>query len=210
MRFCAYHSGYFEAGYHPEGLDAGFHPEGEPVTPGRYGIEEFIRMIESMRKDERKRVYAEIGSTFGFLLLSQNGPGQVAHLIGRLLKALGSTNILWGTDSIWWGSPQFLIDAFKRLQIPVSMQERYGYPPLTKEMKRRILGLNAAALYGVNPQEARNRVPSNALDQLQLAQGGFRAGRSLRTYGPRNRREFLSLRWREERAEALRTSRAKG
>jgi hypothetical protein len=40
-------------------------------------------------------------------------------------------NVLWGTDAIWWASPQWSIDAFKRLRIPPRMQEKFGYPPLT-------------------------------------------------------------------------------
>ncbi len=205
LRFCAYHSAYFGSDDHPERLDAGMVPEGEsgPI-PGRYGIEEFIRVLESMPRRHRKRVYAEIGSTFAINFLSS--PLQAAHLIGRLLKTLGSKNILWGTDSIWWGSPQFLIDAFKNLQIPAELQERYGYPALTEKAKKQILGMNAAQLYGVNKKVRKSlcTVPVDRLEQLQVAQGGFRADRSLRTYGPRTRREFLALRQREEWADHVR------
>ena len=58
-------------------------------------------------------VYAEIGSSFAINLAG--GPNQAAHFIGQLLKALGPKNVIWGTDSIWWGSPQWLIDAFNTL-----------------------------------------------------------------------------------------------
>jgi hypothetical protein len=70
----------------------------------------------SIPKKERKRVYSEIGSSFAIVLAQ--GPDPAAHFMGQLLKALGPRNILWGTDSIWWGSPQWLIDAFKALTIP--------------------------------------------------------------------------------------------
>jgi hypothetical protein len=193
LKFCAYHSGFFFEGDHPQGMDAGFHPENEPPNPGRWGSMEFIAQIESIPKRLRRNVYAEIGSTFGFTLCQ--GPDQAAHLLGRLLKALGPKNILWGTDSIWWGSPQWLIDAFSTLQIPASMREQYGYPALTNKVKRRILGLNAADLYGVKKRDRRRlcTIPEDRLTQLQQAQGGFRAGRSLRTYGARTRREFFAL-----------------
>lgn len=176
LSFCAYHSGYFQPGDHPLGLD---------------GLTEFLQVVESIPRADRRRVYAEIGSTFAVTLLQ--GPDQAAHLIGQLLKALGPRNILWGTDSIWWGSPQWLIDAFKTLQIPPAMQEQFGYPPLTETVKKRILGFNAARLYRVQRSRRRCSVPLDALQQLQVAQGGFRAERSLRVYGARTRREFLRI-----------------
>jgi hypothetical protein len=39
----------------------------------------------------------------------------------------------------------------RALEIPDEFQERYGYPKLTKEIKRKILGLNGARLYNVDP-----------------------------------------------------------
>ncbi|MCH6562499.1 MAG: hypothetical protein IH800_08805 [Myxococcales bacterium] len=50
-----------------------------------------------------------MGSTFAITLLQPNMAA--THYMGQLLKTFGSRNILWGTDSIWWGSPQFMIDA---------------------------------------------------------------------------------------------------
>ncbi len=177
VKFCAYHSGYFQ-------------------TAAENG--EFLSILEQMSKKERRRVYAEIGSSFAITLLF-GGPDGAAHFIGRLLKVLGPRNILWGTDSIWWGSPQFLIDAFKTMQIPGDLREKYGYPQLTEKVKRRILGLNAAKLYGVDPRERRCTLAADRLAQVQAEQGGHRAGRTFRTYGPRTRREFLAF-WRREQA----------
>jgi len=176
MRFMAYHSGYFQGTTHPE---------------GKQGISEFIEVLESLPKKDRKRMYAEIGSTFAFTFLSN--PENAAHLVGQLLKTLGSRNVIWGTDSVWWGSPQWLIDAFKAMEIPASMQEQFGYPALTDKVKRRILGENAARLYGVKIKAERCAVPPDSLQQVQIAQGGARAGRNLRWYGPQTRRGFLAL-----------------
>lgn len=175
LKFCAYHSGYFQGDTHPT---------------GKAGITEFLEMIAQIPRKLRRNVYAEIGSTFAFTFLQ--GPDQAAHLVGALLKAVGSRNVLWGTDSIWWGSPQWLIDAFKALTIPTSMQEQFGYPPLTDKIKRRILGENAAGLYGVKPHADRCSIPLDALQQVQVAQGGARAGRSLRVFGAQTRREFFT------------------
>jgi len=176
LSFCAYHSGYFQAGDHPEGLD---------------GLTEFLQVVGGMPATDRRRVYAEIGSTFAVTLLE--GPDKAAHLIGQLLLAVGPRNILWGTDSIWWGSPQWLIDAFKNLQIPPAMQEEFGYPALTETIKRRILGFNAARVYRVSRGRRLCTVPLDGLELVQQEQGGLRADRSLRVYGARTRREFMSI-----------------
>jgi predicted TIM-barrel fold metal-dependent hydrolase len=183
LKFCAYHSAYFQ----PQGVGA--HPL------GKSGVTEWLEVVQSIPKKLRRNVYTEIGTTFAFTFLQ--GPDQAAHLLGKLLKVFGSKNILWGTDSVWWGSPQWQIDAFKTLEIPAALQEQFGYPPLTPKAKRRILGENAANLYGVKTREKRCTVPADRLAQMQVAQGGARAGRTLRWYGAQTRREFLTLLRRE-------------
>ena len=89
-------------------------------------------------------MYAELGSTWFNLARSLD---DAAHVIGKLLARLGPERILWGTDSIWYGSPQGQIDALRAFTISDEFQERFGYPVLTDETKRLILGGNAARLY---------------------------------------------------------------
>jgi hypothetical protein len=48
-----------------------------------------------------------------------------------------------------------MIDAFRSFQIPARMQAEFGYPALTPGIKRKILGANAAPLYGVDLDAAR-------------------------------------------------------
>jgi hypothetical protein len=94
-------------------------------------------------------VYAEIGTTFASSVVTF--PTVCAHILGQLLKFLGPDRILFGSDSPWYGSPQWQIDAFWRFRIPKWMQKQYGYPPLTKKIKRKILGINGAKIYGLKP-----------------------------------------------------------
>src|SRR2546425_6089133 len=86
-----------------------------------------------------------------------------------------------------------LPDAFKTLRTPAPMRERYAFPPLTRKAKRRILGLNAARLYGVDPRARRCTIAADRIALERAARGGFRAGRRLRAYGARTRRELLAL-----------------
>ena len=97
-------------------------------------------------------MYAELGSTW-YLLMRR--PREAAHVLGKLLLAVGEDNVLWGTDSIWYGSPQPLIDAFRAFRIPEELCEQYGYPRLTDRVKEKVLGANAARVYGVDPVAAK-------------------------------------------------------
>ena len=94
-------------------------------------------------------------------------PEQAAHVLGKLLKHVGQDNVLWGTDCLFYGSPQPLIQAMRTFQISQEFRERYGYPKLTKELKAKILGLNGAALYGVEPNTSTCEFTRRELEQIR-------------------------------------------
>ncbi len=173
LRFVAYHSGY--------GLDA--------ASAGVTGIDEFLGEIRKIPRN--RNVYAEIGSSFAVAFTQ--GPRAAAHLVGSLMRDLGPGRIVWGTDSIWWGSPQWQIEAFKTLQIPADMQEEFGYPPLTERARRRIFGRNAARLYRVPVNERRCEIQADQITKLRKELGGPEQTRTHLVYGPRTRRDFLQL-----------------
>jgi uncharacterized protein len=101
-----------------------------------------------------KNIYAEIGTTWASSVVTF--PTVAAHIMGQLMKFMGPDRILFGSDSVWYGSPQWQIDAFWRFQIPEQMRKQYGYPEITVEDKRKILGLNSAKLYGIKGLEKAN------------------------------------------------------
>ena len=140
ISFVIYHSGY-ELPMH------GAAPEG-PYRPDQpEGVDRLLASVDEAQILAGGNVYAELGSTW-FCLLSR--PVEAAHVVGKLVQRLGTDNIVWGTDSIWFGSPQPLIDAFRTFQIPDAMCEEFGYEPLTDEVRRKILGENAARVYGLD------------------------------------------------------------
>jgi predicted TIM-barrel fold metal-dependent hydrolase len=167
LRFCAYHAGYFFRA---------------SIRKGKRASRSSSRWSRECRASTRSASTPRSAARSSPRSFSTD-PMAPAHLMGQLLKTFGSKRILWGTDSMWWGSPQFAIDAFKNLQIPESMQEEFGYPALTEKRKQRILGLNAAALYGVKPREERCSIAPDRIEQTQTALGGFREDRSLRRTG---------------------------
>jgi hypothetical protein len=123
-----------------------------------------------------ENVYAEIGTTWWNVMRS---PVQAAHVLGKLLKYVGEDNVLWGTDCLFYGSPQDQIQALRSFHISQEFQERHGYPALTREIKAKILGLNGARLYGVEPITTRCEFSRRELEEIrkELPVGN-------RTYGP--------------------------
>ena len=109
----------------------------------------------------------ELGSTFGQLVITE--PLICAHLLGQILSAFGNDHVLWGTDSIWYGTPQWQIEAFRRFQMPEKLQETYGYPALTKDLKAKIFGLNAAKLFKVDVEAKRKDLPKDYLSHIKMA-----------------------------------------
>jgi uncharacterized protein len=136
-----------------------------------------------MKKKEPglRNVYMELGSTFGQLVTTN--PTACAHLLGQIVDAFGADHVLWGTDSIWYGTPQWQIEAFRRFQIPDALVEKHGYAPLARPVKEQIFGLNAARLFGVDVNARRNDIPRDYVSRMKMAYLEDGAAPSHRWYG---------------------------
>jgi len=182
MNFIVYHSG-FVANVTEQEFAGG---------QGRDGIDTLIQSVVDNEVALNSNVYAELGSTWRFLM---RDPDNAAHALGKLFKYIGEDNVLWGTDSIWYGSPQDQIQAFRTFQISDEFQDRFGYPEITPQLRRKVFGLNAAKPYAIDREEimlltAADTVTRQKQDYLENPNPTFL------TYGPRNRREFLNfLKW---------------
>jgi predicted TIM-barrel fold metal-dependent hydrolase len=180
--FLVYHSG-FVAGKDEKAWDG----EGSGD-----GIDTLIKSLVDNEVEPNSNVYAELGSTWRFLM---RDPDSASHALGKLLKYCGEDNVLWGTDSIWYGSPQDQIQAFRTFRISTEFQERYGYPEMTPELRAKIFGLNATRPYGIDLEEVRLRARN---DSISIRRENYLNHRdpAFLTYGPKTRREFLTLkRW---------------
>jgi predicted TIM-barrel fold metal-dependent hydrolase len=141
----------------------------------RDGIDTLVHSLVDNGVKPGSNVYAELGSTWRFLMRE---PEQAAHALGKLIRYCGEDNVLWGTDSIWYGSPQDQIQAFRTFQIGPELREKHGYAEMTPALRAKIFGLNAARVYGVKPvvhKAAGERDPH------------------FMTYGPKTRRDFLEF-----------------
>ena len=179
VTFVIYHSGY-EAGRREGPFEGG---------GARRGVDTLVRSLRAHGIPAGANVYAELGSTWRILM---RDPTAAAHTLGKLMSSLGTNRLLWGTDSIWYGSPQDQIEAFRAFEIAEQLAERHGYPQLTPDVKARIFGLNAAELFGIDGPGMRRRAESDRLGEARRAYAEAPAP-SLRTYGPRTPSEFRTF-----------------
>jgi predicted TIM-barrel fold metal-dependent hydrolase len=143
------------------------------------GIDTLIRSLIENGIKPNSNVYAELGSTWRFLMRE---PTSAAHALGKLIKYCGEDNVLWGTDSIWYGSPQDQIQAFRTFELTAEAQERFGYPALTAAAKQKIFGGNAARLYGIDLTKLADAKCQVSADDVEHARQQTALGNT--TYGP--------------------------
>src|SRR5436309_1090288 len=103
VNFLIYHSGFVTG-----------RAEGPYDAQRSDGIDALVTSLRENNIKPGSNVYAELGSTWRFLM---RDPDSAAHALGKLFKHVGEDNVLWGTDSIWYGSPQDQIQAFRTFQI---------------------------------------------------------------------------------------------
>jgi hypothetical protein len=176
LNFIIYHSGYrFVGGGKPEEAWVQFEQTGrvEWVSdladiPARYGV---------------TNVYGDLGQIFAQSTMAH--PRLCAAMMGMLIRGLGADHVCWGTDAIWTGSPQWQIEALRRLEIPEDMQKQYGFAPLGPAdgaVKTAIFGGNNARLYKY-PIQKKAELAGDRFAQLRTEYEQSGPGRSNRTYG---------------------------
>jgi len=179
VNFLIYHSG-FVAGA----------KEGPYDAKRTDGVDALVTSLEQNGIKPGANVYAELGSTWR---LAMRDPDTAAHTLGKLLKACGPSNVLWGTDSIWYGSPQDQIQAFRTFQISPELRAKHGYPEITAAIRADIFGLNALRIYPVPDDVLRMHVKRDRIAQEREEYRAERPDPTFLTRGPKTRREFLNL-----------------
>jgi predicted TIM-barrel fold metal-dependent hydrolase len=112
----------------------------------------YIRWVSDLAAIPQKHgvnnVYCDVGTSFAISAIAN--PRFCAAMMATLIKGLGHDHVFWGTDSVWYGSPQWQIEAFRRLEVPEDMQQKFGFAPLGPadgQVKSDILGYNGVRHY---------------------------------------------------------------
>ena len=138
-------------------------------------------------------MWAELGSVWRDVM---HDPDQAAHLLGKLINHVGPKRVCWGTDSLWYGSPQSEIVALRRFEFTERGKELYNLPyglegdvedPTRKApnpsrtIRNGIFGRNVAPAYRFDPDaQARG-------DRLRRRRRRSRTRATSRTPGDRAR-----------------------
>jgi len=163
INFILYHSAYRGPGLIARGTGK---PVKDKKTDDPQEIPWTSDVLRMLKKNEKfENVYFELGGTFN--ILSASAPKKLMHFLGQIIKVAGADHILWGTDSIWNGSPQGQIDRLRRLKMDEDLMKKHEYAELTDKVKEQILGLNAAKLFGVDPKAAWKAIKTDKLSLLR-------------------------------------------
>ena len=148
INFVIYHSAYRFAG--------GGTAEQGLEQFGRTGRVEWTSdLAEIPEKYGVSNVYGDLGQIFAQTTVVQ--PRLAAALMGILVKGLGADHVVWGTDAVWTGSPQWQIEALRRLEIPEDMQRQFGFAPLGPAdgpVKTAIFSGNSVRMYKYEQRRA--------------------------------------------------------
>jgi predicted TIM-barrel fold metal-dependent hydrolase len=94
---------------------------------------------------QESNVYAGLSVAMAFVHLR---PRYFGEIIANLLFWLGPDKLCFGSDYAIW-SPKWLIEKFMAYELPDDLKQEY-HADLTLDIKRKILGENAARLYGID------------------------------------------------------------
>src|SRR5258705_921542 len=119
MNFVIYHSALRPAFELPEQAWAEFEQTGR--------IQWASDLAEIPQKFGVTNVYAELGTSFANSAVAH--PKFFAALVGTLIKGMGVDHVMWGTDSVWYGSPPWPVEALRRLGISEGNPKKYRLSP---------------------------------------------------------------------------------
>ncbi|MFN2525043.1 MAG: hypothetical protein ABR505_02090 [Actinomycetota bacterium] len=130
INFIVYHSGYDGEPQQP-------YPGDNRVNSADRGVDTFVKSLRENGMDAESHippglkhgnspnVYAETGSVWRSVMGDTN---DASHYLGKMIKHVGALRVCWGTDSLWYGSPQSEIVAFRSFEFSNKAKELYNLP----------------------------------------------------------------------------------
>ena len=158
------------------------------------GIDTFLRALDDHGVPPNSNVWVDVGTVWREVL---RDPTTAAHTLGKLLKRVGEHRVLWGTDAIWYGSPQAQLQAFRAFhdlrRVPGPLRLSRAHPTVKAQ------GARAQRGQPVRPRRRRDALRArdrSAHRRAKPTAAHLRAEGVLpaadRPNGPATRREMLA------------------
>ena len=102
---------------------------------------------------KHRNLYVSFSGIIGWMA---RAPYKGYHLVGQALEWVGPNKIVLGLDMPFSEIPR-IVNWVRNLEMPEELQEKWGYPEITDEIRAKMLGLNLAKLTNIEPTK---RVPA--------------------------------------------------
>lgn len=96
---------------------------------------------------KHKNLYLSMSGIIGYYA---RAPYRGYHAIGQALEWAGPDKLMLGCDLPFDEIPR-IVNFVRNLEMPEELQEKWGYPAITDEIRAKILGLNLARLAKIEP-----------------------------------------------------------
>ena len=88
-------------------------------------------------------------------------PRKFGEIIGELLFWVGEDNLLFGSDYALW-EPEWVVEAVMEAELTPEQRDEFGLE-LTHDVKKKIIGENAAELYDIDIEEQKEKLANDAI-----------------------------------------------
>jgi predicted TIM-barrel fold metal-dependent hydrolase len=112
---------------------------------------------------QERNVYGGLAVIMPFI---RNRPRAFATMLAELLYWVGEDKLTFGSDYAIW-HPRWIIEDFINFELPEDLKQEYGID-LTLAGKRKILGENAARLYGLDIESHKRKLAAQPLQARGL------------------------------------------
>ncbi|RMD86337.1 MAG: amidohydrolase [Candidatus Dadabacteria bacterium] len=96
---------------------------------------------------KHQNLYLSLSGIIGWF---ERAPYRGYHMIGEALQWVTADRIVMGFD-LPFDDMKRIVDWVRNLEMPEELQEKWGYEPITDEIRAKILGLNLARLAKIEP-----------------------------------------------------------
>ncbi|TLZ95241.1 MAG: amidohydrolase, partial [Methanobacteriota archaeon] len=127
-----------------------------------------------------KNIYAGMAVAMAFV---HTRPRYFAEMMANLLYWLGPDRILFSADYALW-HPKWIIEDFLNFELPEDLKKEFGVD-LTMDIKKKILGENAANVWGIDIEQQKKKLKNDELTKkLHLEPGTIRVGEAAKKGAP--------------------------